>query len=569
MLEELAIKNFAIIDDLQIVFQDGLTVLTGETGAGKSIIINAVNLLLGSRATAKLIRTGADNAELEARFEVRPATPVAAMMAEHGYDPAEGLLIRRIIARNERHRIFINGRMATIQVLSKIAAQLASISGQHAHQLLLREDQQLQILDQFGGLLPLRQQVEEAYGQILPLIERLKQLKTAAEKQDERADLLGFQRKEILDARLQPGEDDELEHEIARLRHAEALLLAVHGSIEQLYSSQNAVLANLVEIKKRLEAASRMDSALSPRAQAAADAAFQIEDLVEELRAYARSVQVDERRLEAAEARRDTLNRLKRKYGGSLVAVEAHLRKIEDDLSGLENLSLDIRETERRLAAHKENLVALACDLSRQRAEAAEELAARVENELGSLKMAATRLTISLESTSADARMENYLSWQGRAIGPSGMDRVCFLLAPNVGEELKPLAAIASGGELSRVVLALKVILARNESVETVIFDEVDAGIGGGVAETVGRKLAALAAYHQVLCITHLPQIARFGRHHYRISKRVAHGRTATLIDPLAPEDRLQEMARMLGGETITRVTLDHAKEMLTDAPEL
>ncbi len=563
MLRELSIKNFAIIDDLHICFSDGLTILSGETGAGKSIILNAVNLLLGSRATAQLIRTDAESAELEATFQIAFKSRVSEIMVQHGYNSSEELLIRRIISRKGRHRIYINGRLATIQLLNSITENLASISGQHEHQGLLKEEQQLLILDQFGGLVPLRKQVSKLFHEILPLITELKKLNAIKDRQSEHIELLEFQKKEIIQTSITPGEDSALEKERMRLKNGETLYQAVHDSIEALYNTQGAVVERLVEVRRNLDKVCQIDSELSSAAKGIADTTFQIEDIIEELSNYLKNIQIDETRLEDVEARLDILQKLKRKYGGSLDAVIAHLESIEHELSEVENISDKINATEAKLSELHSQLAKLALKLSEKRDHTAINLAKKLEMELTTLKMSQTQFQVFLHTISAGDKADPYLTIDGKAIDKTGIDCASFLIAPNVGEDLKPLADIASGGELSRVVLALKAILAETESVETVVFDEVDAGIGGGVAEVVGKKLSFLARHHQVICITHLPQIAKFGDHHFKISKHVEQGRTITNIDPLGDEERIKEIARMLGGVEITRATIDHAREML------
>lgn len=563
MLRELSIKNFAIIDDLHICFSDGLTILSGETGAGKSIILNAVNLLLGSRATIQLIRTDAESAELEATFQIAFKSRVSEIMVQHGYNSSEELLIRRIISRNGRHRIYINGKLATIQLLNSITENLASISGQHEHQGLLKEEQQLLILDQFGGLVPLRKQVSKLFHEILPLIIDLKKLNAIKDRQSEHIELLEFQKKEIIQTSIIPGEDSALEKERMRLKNGETLYQAVHDSIEALYNTQGAVVERLVEVRRNLDRVCQIDSELSSAAKGIADTTFQIEDIIEELRNYLKNIQIDETRLEDVEARLDILQKLKRKYGGSLDAVIAHLESIEHELSEVENISDKINATEAKLSELHSQLAKLALKLSEKRDHTAINLAKKLEMELTTLKMSQTQFQVFLRTISAGDKADPYLTIDGKAIDETGIDCASFLIAPNVGEDLKPLAGIASGGELSRVVLALKAILAETESVETVVFDEVDAGIGGGVAEVVGKKLSFLARHHQVICITHLPQIAKFGDHHFKISKHVEQGRTITNIDPLGNEERIKEIARMLGGVEITRATIDHAREML------
>ena len=563
MLKELSIRNFAIIDDLQISFSEGLTILSGETGAGKSIILNAVNLLLGSRASTDLVRTGAETAELEALFRITPQSRISEIMSECGYDPADGLLIRRIIARSDTNRVYINGRLATIQLLNAVTDNLASISGQHAHQGLLKEEQHLSILDQFGGLMSLRQDMVDAYHQLLALIDELKKLERIQSRRSEHLELLQFQKTEISNARLVVGEDEELEQERLRLKNAEMLYQIVHGSIEELYSAPGAVFERISEVKKNLDKAARIDTRLDAEAGNLADSVYRIEGLIEELRSYQSRIQIDEQRLEAVEERLDELNKLKRKYGGSLEAVKSELAGIERELSRVENISGKIDGVNNRISEMREHCQKVATELSQNRQKAAAALAPKIIQALDSLKMAHTSFQVDLGPIAWNDKLDSNLNVANQLLTEYGIDRAAFMIAPNPGEELKPLAAIASGGELSRFVLALKAILAETDEVETVIFDEVDAGIGGGTAEVVGRKLAELAQHHQVICITHLPQIAKFGDHHYGISKHVMDGRTLTTIQPLGEAERQQEIARMLGGEELTAATLKHARELL------
>ncbi|MFO7688556.1 MAG: DNA repair protein RecN [Desulfobacterales bacterium] len=563
MLQELSIRNFAIIDDLRIQFAPGLTVLSGETGAGKSILINAINLVLGSRASAALIRTGCDAAELEALFRVSPRSAAARTMAVNGYASGEGLLIRRIISRTDSNRIYINGRLATIQQLGAFAENLASISGQHAHQSLLKEEQHLLILDQFGGLLPLRQTVCDAYNEMLPLIENLNRFKALKDRQAQQTELLRYQSTEIDSAALTEAEDARLEQERNRLKNRELLFQIVHQALEEVYSGQGSAAEKLTGVRKNLEKTGRVDSALLPGIDQLAQINFLIEELVDLFRAYLKTVETDESRLEAVEERLDLINKLKRKYGGSLKAVLAHSDAIARELAEVENIDEQIPATEKQLADCHGRMAGLALNLSNRRCRTAKALSLKVEAELKSLKMAQTRFEVALHRVPSGDRTSAFLQVDGVQVFESGFDRAVFRIAPNVGEEFKPLTAIASGGELSRIVLALKSILAATDAVETVIFDEVDAGIGGGTAEVVGHKLLELSNHHQVICITHLPQIAKFGAQHFSISKRVVKGRTLTAITVLDESGRVEELARMLGGVDITATTRNHARELL------
>jgi DNA repair protein RecN (Recombination protein N) len=471
--------------------------------------------------------------------------------------------VRRVLSRADGNRVYVNGRLATLQVLSAVTENLASISGQHAHQGLLKEDQHLIILDQFAGLMPQRAAVAALYHEILPQLKRLKELAARQARQAELKELLQFQCREIEAAGVHEGEDRELEQERLRLKNAGALFEAVNAGIEGLYSGSGSAVERLAEVRRSLEKMGRIDPALAPPAEACAEVIYRVEDVVERLRAYLKSVEINEGRLEAVEARLDQLNRLKRKYGGSLEAVLEKQAQSAAELAAIENIGADIEAAETQLAEWHARISKQAGLLSKKRKEAAKRFTAQVAAELATLKMDGTEFGVQLTAAPADPQADPHLMVNACAVSESGIDRAVFTIAPNVGESLKPLAAIASGGELSRVVLALKSILARTESIATIVFDEVDAGIGGAVAEVVGRKLAELARHHQVICITHLPQIAKFGRCHFRISKQVAGGRTRTAITPLSADERTSEIARMLGGEKITRVTLEHAKELL------
>ncbi len=563
MLQELSIRNFAIIDDLTIRFADGLTILSGETGAGKTILINAVNLLLGSRASAALIRTGSDAAELEALFAVPSGGDVADRMVEHGFDPKDGLVVRRLISRSDANRIYINGRLCTQQMLNAVTANLASISGQHAHQRLLREEQQLLIVDQFAGLVPLRRQVHDAYHRILPMIRQLERLQLMQQQQARQMELLSFQQREIEAAHIAAGEDEQLELERLRLKNAAFLYQSVHDSIESLYGSEGSASEKMVAVQKTLEKAATADGELRPKAERLAEMVFQFEDIVEELRRYLDRLPLDEDRLGHVEERLDLLNRLKRKYGGSLAAVASFYQQLAADLSAVENVEREIEETRAELDRQQARLAELCARLSRERAAAAGRLSAHIVSELADLRMERTRFEVRMSPVAADEKTSAYLVYNSGQITDTGADKVTFMIAPNIGEDLKPLAAIASGGELSRVVLAIKAILAETDFVGTIVFDEVDAGIGGGVAEIVGQKLGRLADHHQVICITHLPQIARFGRHHFHITKQIADGRTRVSIALLNEPQRVEEIARMLGGVELTKATLEHARELV------
>jgi len=565
MLQELTIKNFAIMDDLNISFSDGLTILSGETGAGKSIIINAANLLLGSRASASLIRTGAETAELEALFEIIPESQIAKIIKQHGFNASEGLLIRRIISRGDRHRIYINGRLATIQILNSITENLASISGQHAHQGLLQEEQQLIILDQFGGLMPLRAEVYRVFHEIVPLIEKLQNLKLKKDRQQERIELLQFQKKEIAEAAITPGEDTALEKERMLLKNGEALYQAIHVSVDALYNAPDAIVERLVEVKKNFDKACLIDPELSSKAKDISNAALQIEDIAQELRTYLRNVQIDEKRLEEVEERLDTLQKLKRKYGGSLEAVISHLESIDNELSKIGNISENIEETEARLSELHSKLAGQAMQLSEKRKQTSENLAEKVEKELATLNMPQTKFQVSLKIVPADDKTDPYLATGEKAIHDTGIDIATFLIAPNVGEPLKPLASIVSGGELSRLMLTVKSLVAAKKYLPTIIFDEIDSGVSGEVAGKMGAIIQKMARNMQIIAITHLPQIASRGTHHYLVLKKMVEQSTQTFVKRLTDDERITEVAKMLSDTKVSVSAVATARELLNN----
>lgn len=569
MIQEIAIKNFAIIDDLRIRFDKGLTILSGETGAGKSIIINAVNLLLGSRASATLIRTGEKSAEVEAVFLVGQNTQPASRLKHHGYEPDEQIVVKRIISSTNHNRIYINGSLATMQVLADITGNLASISGQHAHQQLLNEDIHLLLLDAFAGLSGLREKVASSFNKLLPMLHQRRQLLELQADHARRRELLEFQRDEIEKARVAEGEDEKLERERKRLKNARELYALVYESVETLYDANGSIIEQFAAIRGNLEKALNIDDTLGKQLNTISEMEAGAADLAGELRGFLSGLELDETSLEQVEERLDTLTRLKKKYGSTLADVISRLETIKQELAGLENLSEQIDDLEKKISKKRDELSRVAVKLSGKRQKAGVSFARSMEKELSELKMEGTKFDVVFSHTPAGENTNPYLVADGKVITESGIDKISFHMAPNVGEEPKPLASIASGGELSRVVLAIKALLAGKESVETLIFDEVDAGIGGETAEVVGRKLAALSRFHQTICITHLPQIAKFGDHHYRIEKHVESGRTTTKITRLDEENRVLEIARMTGGKKITEKTLAHAREMLENVKPL
>lgn len=548
MLIDLSIRNFAIIDTLHVPFHQGLTVLTGETGAGKSIIVDAVNLVMGGRASTDLIRSGAEEATVEALFTVNEGSPLAIRLAEAGIECDGELLVKRIVSRSGRNRVFIGGSLSTLAMLADITRDLVNIYGQHESQTLLRTENHLKLLDGFGGLLPLREAYGSLFAEYRATLDRIMAMEEGERDAVRRLDILLFQAGEIREASLRPGEDEELERERDILLHGEKLLRGSQQAYGILYGDDGAVLDRLAEVRGKVADIAAIDDSLLPIVASLTDAAAQLEDAAMTLRDYSSRLEVDPLRLERVEERLDLIRRLKKKYAPTLEGIIAYGEEMEREIETLRNRERSRGELDSLLTGLERELVARGRELSEKRRAVAKELKGAMEREIHQLAMKHGVFDVAFEELPEPR--------------PMGFERVEFLFSPNPGEEPKPLSRIASGGELSRLMLALKQIHPESD-VPTLVFDEVDTGIGGATSSLVGEKLKRVSRKQQVLCITHLPQVAAFADHHYLVEKRVEGGRTSTVVTPLEGEARVSEMARMLGGVTITERTLEHAREMI------
>lgn len=563
MLNSLAIKNFAVIDDIRIRFKEGLSVLTGETGAGKSIIIEAVNLLLGARASADLVRTGADSAELEAFFDINEASGAARILEDQGMDSSDGLIIRRVVAASGKSRVFINSRQSTLDLLRQVSENLAGISSQHAHQGLLKEENHLGILDEYAGTWQLRQEVEGLYHQILPLADKIAELNARRTDMEKESDLLRFQVEEIEAAAIKADEDETLAQEQAKLAKAGRIFEAANRAVHLLHDRENSLVEQVAGLKQDLETYAGTDPDLEDFSKRLDSAVFDLQDVAHGLRRYADTIDLDPASLEAVNIRIDEIAKLKRKYGGSLEALFSRYEQMTQDLKNTRDLGNQIEDLTAQKEALTQKIRTKTKALSMRRQKAGVALSKLAMKELAALEMGKSQF-ITAFSTKDSKSSSDIQTDSGEKIFSTGMDRVGFLFSANPGEVPRPLAKIASGGELSRIVLALKAVLSDSRSFETLIFDEVDAGIGGATSEKVGLKLKDLAKNHQVICITHLAQIAKYGNHQFRIVKQVEKGRTHTTILPLeSKKERIREVARMIGGRDITPATLAHAKELI------
>jgi DNA repair protein RecN (Recombination protein N) len=563
MLSKLSIKNFAIIDDIQISFKEGFSVLTGETGAGKSIILEAVNLLLGSRASAELVRSGCKNAELEAFFEIDEKSNAGKMLENQGIENCEGLIIRRIITSSGRSRVYINSRQSTLELLKQVTYNLAGVSSQHAHQRLLKEENHLEILDEFAGTIDLKNEVQKLYGKIIPLKKMVDKLEYELEQKKKEQEFLLFQIEEIHDAKILPNEDEKIEKTRQNLLNAAKTFEAVNAGIHEIHDKEGSIIEKLSFLRNSLDKLSTSEKELDKISEHLSSSLFDLQDIAHGLRDFSSCIDLDPASLEQADERLDLISRLKRKYGGSLESMFREYEAMQLKISNTGRLKDKIKTSKNEIQGFLKKIEQHAQKLSGLRQTAGKKLSKLAGKELDALEMGKAKFEVSFDFQITD-NLYDISTSDKKQIRSDGMDRVRFLLSPNPGEALKPLVKIASGGELSRIVLALKAVLSQNNSLETLIFDEVDAGVGGATSEKVGFKLNKLSQKHQVICITHLAQIAKYAVNHFRISKKFVKDRTFTTILPLKEsKQRVEEIARMIGGKEITNATLRHAKELL------
>jgi len=554
VLVELAVENYAVIEKARVRFHPGLNLLTGETGSGKSIVVDALGLLLGGRASPEMIRAGAARARVSGIFEVSESPALAKLLEDAGIEIEDReLLVEREIQTGGKSRAFVGNRPATAALLKDLAVHLADIHGQHDQQQLFSPAIQCDMLDVFAGAGDLASQVSEAFTAWKRSAVECDELERSAQEKLRLADLWSFQRKEIEAVSPQPGEDAELENERRVLRNVVRLQELAGGAYAALYEDPASATAQVGSIAKRLEELARIDEGAQELLAQIQPASIALQETAHSLGRYVDKLEADPGRLDEVENRLAALEKLKRKYGASVEEVLAFLEEVRSNLSAVETADDRRNALQKEVAELSQAYEAAARKLSAQRKKAAADLSKRVEQELAALAMEKTRIGIRVEPA----------EWSER-----GIDTVAFLIAPNLGEELKPLDKIASGGELSRVALALKTCVSpvsnkKSASPRTLVFDEVDAGVGGSAAESVGRRLKKLSGSNQVICVTHLPQIAGFADHHYFVEKRSDHGRTIATIEELSPEARTREIGRMLSGERITQEALRHAEQLL------
>lgn len=550
MLLELRIQNFAVIERLSVRLEPGLNVLSGETGAGKSIVVGALSLLLGERASSDAVRAGAPKATVEGVFDVASHPAIAELLHQQGIESEDGLLIlRREVVSEGRSRAWVNGAASTATLLSDIGRLLVDLHGQHEHQTLLRADEQRALLDAYAGANDAAASVRIAHGRMRSARERLAELERKRREVEQRADYLRFQVGEISAAQLRPDEENELEFESRRLEHAEELTRLATRLHSELYADDRSATARLDELKRVLEQLIRIDESQGNARELVDTAYYALDELGRRMGDYAAQVEHDPARLERVRQRMDLLYRLKSRYGPTLDEVLATLQRANAELDLVENTEATRAELEQEERAAADDLRQSAQQLSRLRQLAAKRLSAEVMAILPELGLASGRFEVALDDLPE--------------VGSQGAEAVHFRIALNAGFEPRELARVASGGELSRIMLALKTTLARLDQVPTLVFDEIDAGIGGRVGVKVGERLRHVADHHQVFVITHLPQIASRAQHHLLVEKAEREGTTITRVSELTGDDRVRELARMLGGDPESAASVEHARELL------
>ena len=568
MIEELYISNVALIDELQLECSSGLNIFTGETGAGKSVILNAVGLALGERSTAGIVRDGATNAKIQIAVALPPDHPVWDGFNDSEFadalDAEETLVLSRQINASGRSRCHTNGQLVSLTFLSAIGDLLVDIHGQHAHQSLFRSETHLDLLDTFGKHEALKAEVCEKYDELHAAQAQLDDFSQTLRAAMQEKDLLEFQLEELEEAQLQEGEEEDLVNERHLLSNAETLFESANQLYEQLYGgdlSESSTLDGLKIASRTISKLCELDDSLSELNGRFESTVYELEDIAYQIRDYRDKIEFNPHRLSEVEERLDLIHRLKRKYGDSISEILAYQAQASQKLEDLQFGSERIEELKDQIHLVTQGAQKLAVELSKKRRETATQLESLIERELQTLGMekAVFQILVSpIESANGPLELEG----KRYELRPDGMDEIEFFISPNVGSEPKPLAKIASGGEISRVMLALKTVLAQVDLIPTMIFDEIDAGIGGRTADIVGQKLKELSRFRQVFCITHLPQIARFADQHFRVEKGVEGDRTTITAKLLTQEERVEEVARMHGGEA-TVTTLAHAKELL------
>lgn len=568
MLKNLSIKNYALIDELELEFETGLNIITGETGAGKSIIIDALNLILGERATVEEIRSGADKAIVEGIFTIIGNKKVQQLLNDSEIECEDEIIVRREVNQKGQSRAFVNDTPIPISQLKLLGDFLVDLHGQHEHQSLLRPETHIDLLDDFGGLDNLVKDFRQSYHELDSKLSELKELISKRDALKEKKELYAFQIKEIDEVNPVPGEIDKLESELKILENAEKLYESTAKLYEILYDSETSIHDQLVVVRNQLQDLSQIDKSFEAIREESESAKAVVDEVTRFVQSYSSKIDFNPQRLEEIRERLGVLTMFKKKYGGSLEAAIEYREKIGKEFALAENFDEEIQKLESKAESARAKVSEIAERLSTKRREVAERVTKSIVGVLSEIGIEKSKFEVeivNMEYKAEDARLKP-LAKLGRNFyetSDKGFDTVEFYISTNVGEEPRPLAKVASGGEISRIMLALKTILAKSDRLPLLVFDEIDTGISGRIAAKVGKSLKTLSGFHQIIAITHLPQIAGMADTHFRVEKIVKGRRAVTQVSKLSDEDRILEVAKLLSGDDVTQAGISGAKELI------
>ncbi|MHB1686942.1 MAG: DNA repair protein RecN [Ignavibacteriaceae bacterium] len=565
MIKSLEVKDYALIEHINVEFGNGLNIITGETGAGKSILIGAMSLLLGERASTEVVRKGAAKSVVEGIFNVETNKKVKKILEENDVEFFPELIMRREISLKGSNRCFVNDTPVSLNLIKDIGNLLVDLHGQHEHQSLLRTETHIEFLDEFGNHEVDLQSYKMIYDELAKITRELKSLKEREASLKEKKEIYSYQIKEIDSVSPEEGEEEKLVEELNIMENSEKLLELTSSIYQKLFESENSIYDSLVKVKNELEELAKIDKTFSENNSECETAVTLLNDISQFIRNYNSKIDLEQENLEATRERLGSLNLLKKKYGGSIRSILEFRKKIDEEFNFASNFSENISLLEEQINKLRIECGIVSEKLSKKRKAVAEKIQKEVAEVLNSLGIANATFKVKIDHNIADKSGDDFIIVNGKPFKftSSGFDEIEFFISTNLGEDPKPLSKVASGGEISRIMLTLKTILAKNDKLPLLIFDEIDTGVSGRVAQKVGQSLKSLAAFHQIISITHLPQIAGLADHHFTVEKKSNGERVVSSIKKLNEDDRVKEVAKLMSGEKITEASLNGAKELM------
>ena len=562
MLKTLYIKDYALLEQISIEFEKGLNIITGETGAGKSILIDAMSLLLGERASNEVIRKGAEKAIVEGIFSAENNERIDTLLEQNEIEKSNELIVRRELSVKGSNRCFLNDTPVALNVIKEVGNLLVDLHGQHEHQSLLRTETHIEFLDDFGSLEQPLADYKKEYDQLHLLQKNLNELRAKENLLKEKKDLYEFQRKEIEAISPLENEDESISSELHILENSEQLLELTNDISQQLYDSEKSIYDSLIKVQLKINALAKIDKTFAETSGELQSVVAVVNDITDVVRKYNAQIELEPQKLEELRSRFQSINLLKKKYGGTLQALLDHYKKILNEIKLAESFEDEIKKMEQAIHQQKETLAKLASELSQRRNELGKKISKEVKEALKVLGIPQSIFEVKISQTTVEQNLQN--DGTPFRFNSRGYDEVEFFISTNLGEDTKPLSKVASGGEISRIMLALKTILARNDKLPLLIFDEIDTGISGRISQKVGQALKNLAAFHQIISITHQPQIAALADIHFAVEKKIVEDRVVSSIKKLKNEERIREVAKLLSGEVVTETSLQTAKELMS-----